>query len=101
MEDSSDREQDHVERRAEPDIGDDDRPEREMGSERQKMLELINPLSRRMKFKTPKSPDSTQFQIALTTRLGMTQETRNRPRSQEAPGKFTQKNSAKPKPIRN
>ncbi|MOA23259.1 hypothetical protein D3C78_1438670 [compost metagenome] len=70
-------------------------------SERQKILPDTRPLSRRKKFKTPKSPERIQFQMAPTTRPGMTQETRNRPRSQVAPGKFTQKNSARPKPIAN
>ncbi|MNT51413.1 hypothetical protein D3C72_1883770 [compost metagenome] len=71
------------------------------GSERQKILPVMRPDSRRMKLSTPKSPERIQFQIAPTTRPGMTQETRNRPRSHEAPGKFVQKNNARPKPTRN
>ncbi len=49
----------------------------------------------------PKSPDRIQFQIAPTTSPGMTQETRNSPRSQEAPGKLVQKNKASEKPMMN
>lgn len=39
--------------------------------------------------------------IAPTTSPGMTQETRNRPRMVAAPGKRSEKNSARPKPRTN
>ena len=72
-----------------------------LGSDFQKMGALISPMPRRMALSTPKSPASIQLQMAPTTRPGMTQDTRNRPRIVEAPGKFCAKNRASAKPRTN